>query len=241
MPITGKVLFLLACFIRTSTHLQTLSGNVNCFQTRLVPVRALLALCAQTVHKQIFLVSCLPLEMENKIQFANMLSANPRKCCGKNVIVLLTFPWSFTSVIQLASIIRLFNNKIFFYGVEVVSFTLQPPTWRTRVTLFLWIIWPHKPHHYNRVEIPSGRAKYVSITVNQRDRGLAAPYFVSVHDILQPIICSNISRLKGVILTKFLKPAHSLSFKSPKRFLHTTFLHWSSLPSSPVSSWVPFI
>ena len=114
MQITGKVLFFLACFIRASTLLQTLSGNINCFQTSLVPVRVLLVLCAQTVHKQIFCVSCLPLEMENKIQFANKLSSNPRKCCGKNVIVLLTFPWSFTSVIQLASIIRLLNNKIFF-------------------------------------------------------------------------------------------------------------------------------
>jgi hypothetical protein len=56
----------------------------------------------------------------------------------------------------------------------------QPPTWRTRVSLFvwgitfvqsglggpassyttaglaLWIIWPHKPHHYIKVETPSG-------------------------------------------------------------------------------------
>lgn len=118
MPITGKVLFLFACFIRASTHLQTLSGNINYFQTSLVPVCALLALCAQTVHKQIFRVSCLPLEKENKIQFANMLSANPRKCCGKNVIILLTFPWSLTSVTQLASIIRLLNNKIFLMEVS---------------------------------------------------------------------------------------------------------------------------
>jgi len=106
----GKVLFLLACFIRAGTHLQTLLGNINCFQRSLVPFHALMALCTQTVHKQIFRVSFLPLEMENKIQFANMLSANPRKCCGKNVIVLLTFPWFFMSVIQLATIIRLLNN-----------------------------------------------------------------------------------------------------------------------------------
>jgi len=62
-----------------------------------------------------------------------------------------------------------------------ISFSLihQPPTWRTRVSLFvwvitldvssmggptsshttasigLWIMWPHKPHHYIKVEIPS--------------------------------------------------------------------------------------
>jgi len=59
----------------------------------------------------------------------------------------------------------------------------QPPTWRTRVSLFVWvitfdlkglgdpassyataslalrIIWPHKPHHYVKVETPSGCTK----------------------------------------------------------------------------------
>jgi hypothetical protein len=118
--------------------------------------------------------------MVNKIWFANMLSANPRKCYGKNVIiVLLTFPWSLTSILQHASIIRLPNNKIF-YGGEIVSLTLQPPTWRTRVSLFLCIIWPHKPHHYNKVGIPLGRAKYLSITVYQMDRGLAALYLFMI-------------------------------------------------------------
>jgi len=70
-----------------------------------------------------------------------------------------------------------------------ISFNLlhQPPTWRTRVSLFVWvitinisgtggpsnsyaiasvgywIIWPRKPHRYVKVEIPSGghiRFKY---------------------------------------------------------------------------------
>jgi hypothetical protein len=33
-----------------------------------------------------------------------------------------------------------------------------------------------KPHHHIKVEIPLGRAKYISITVYQMDRGLAALY-----------------------------------------------------------------
>jgi hypothetical protein len=50
------------------------------------------------------------------------------------------------------------------------------------------------------------------------DRGIAAQYFIPVPDILEPVICSNISKSKGVILTKFLKPAPSSSFKSARRF-----------------------
>jgi hypothetical protein len=61
-------------------------------------------------------------------------------------------------------------------------------------------------------------AKYLSVTANRMDDGIAARYFVSVHDILEPIICSNISKSEGVVLTKFLNPARFSSSKSAKRF-----------------------
>jgi len=50
-------------------------------------------------------------------------------------IVLITFPWYFTTIFQLASIIRLLNNKILYWD-EVVSLMLQLPAWRSRISLF---------------------------------------------------------------------------------------------------------
>jgi hypothetical protein len=50
------------------------------------------------------------------------------------------------------------------------------------------------------------------------DGGITTRYFVSLPDILEANICSNISKSEGVILTKFLKPAQSAIFKSAKRF-----------------------
>ena len=38
-------------------------------------------------------------------------------------------------------------------------------------------------------------AKYLSLTANRIGGGITARYFVSVRDILQPIICSEISKL----------------------------------------------
>jgi ATP-dependent RNA circularization protein (DNA/RNA ligase family) len=47
-------------------------------------------------------------------------------------------------------------------------------------------------------------AKYISVKANLMDGAIAARYFVSAPDILEPIICSNISKSEGVILTKLV-------------------------------------
>ena len=75
--------------------------------------------------------------------------------------------------------LRLSEHRFFFPGWGRYPHA-QNPTWRTRVSLFVWvitfdlsglgdpassyataglalrIIWPHKPHHYVKVETPSG-------------------------------------------------------------------------------------
>jgi hypothetical protein len=80
---------------------------------------------------------------------------------------------------NLISIIIGFVTTLLFYGDGVVSPMPQPSSWRTRVSLFVWvitfdlsgmgdpassyatagialrIIWPRKLHHYVKVEIPS--------------------------------------------------------------------------------------
>jgi len=90
---------------------------------------------------------------------------------------------------SLASIIRLVNNKIFFTDVRFLA-SPQHPTWRTRISLFVWvntfdlsgrglptssyttasltlqIILPHKPHHDDKVEIPSGRMNWIGCEKN---------------------------------------------------------------------------
>jgi hypothetical protein len=48
-------------------------------------------------------------------------------------------------------------------------------------------------------------AKYQSVIANQMDGGIATSYHLSVRDMLQPVICSSISKSEGVILTKFLE------------------------------------
>jgi hypothetical protein len=72
-----------------------------------------------------------------------------------------------------------FSQHTFFYGMGLQPHA-QPPTWRTRLSLFVWVItfdlsgmggptssfatagltlgilWPRKPHHYAKVETPSG-------------------------------------------------------------------------------------
>jgi hypothetical protein len=73
-----------------------------------------------------------------------------------------------------------FRDTYIFLRWEVVSLSPNPPTWRTRVSLLVWIIpfdlsgmsgptssyatagialrviWPYEPHHHVKVEIPSG-------------------------------------------------------------------------------------
>jgi hypothetical protein len=49
------------------------------------------------------------------------------------------------------------------------------------------------------------------------DKGIAGRYFVSVRGHLQPVICSNISKSEGFILTTFRKLAPASSFKPAKR------------------------
>jgi hypothetical protein len=79
----------------------------------------------------------------------------------------------------------------------------QPPTWRTSVSLLVWIIpfdlsgmggptssyatagialtviWPHKPHHYVKVETPSGGMKVLSLGKRYpgRDSNQAPPRY----------------------------------------------------------------
>jgi hypothetical protein len=89
-------------------------------------------------------------------------------------------PWPFLRLLSLrpALIVKSFSTVKAFYGVE--PSTLHPPTWRARVSLFVWIIafdlsgmgdptsryatagialsiiWPNKPNHYVKVGIPTG-------------------------------------------------------------------------------------
>lgn len=72
-------------------------------------------------------------------------------------------------------------------------------------------------------------AEYLSVTANWMHGGIADQYCVFVCDILQPIICHNISKSEGVILTKFWRQLHLLASYLPKDFLHSTFLHWESI------------
>ena len=92
----------------------------------------------------------------------------------------------------------MFLNKYMFTGWDCQPHA-QPPTWRTRVSLFVWvitcdlsgtwchtstvttasialrIIWPRKPHHYVKVEIPSvgcNSYKNVSIVTNTQNKTL---------------------------------------------------------------------
>ena len=48
------------------------------------------------------------------------------------------FPWSFTKIIHPASIIWLPNNEVS-PRREGFSLTPQPKTWRTRISLFVWV------------------------------------------------------------------------------------------------------
>jgi hypothetical protein len=93
---------------------------------------------------------------------------------------------------------RSFSTNIFFTGWGFQPHA-QPPTWRTRVSLFVWvitfdlsgkwyhtnsvttastairIIWPHKHHHYVKVGIPSvgwNSYKNVSIVQNTQNKQL---------------------------------------------------------------------
>jgi hypothetical protein len=65
----------LNCISHTCTHCQQ-TVHINGLQTSLVPVCVLLAVCSQTVYKQMFPISCLLWEMENKIQYANTSSVH---------------------------------------------------------------------------------------------------------------------------------------------------------------------
>jgi hypothetical protein len=73
------------------------------------------------------------------------------------------------------------SRHLYFFTVRGCQPLAQPPTWRTRLSLLVCIIpfelsgmggptssyataviplrvvWPHKPHHYVKVETPSGR------------------------------------------------------------------------------------
>jgi hypothetical protein len=75
-------------------------------------------------------------------------------------------------------------ETLIFFTVRGRQPLAQPPTWKTRVSLLVWIIpfdlsgmggttssyatagialrviWPHKPHHYVKVKTPSGDLKY---------------------------------------------------------------------------------
>jgi hypothetical protein len=101
-------------------------------------------------------------------------------------------------VIFAVSRIKGFSTNICFTGWDCQSHA-QPPTWRTRVSLFVWvinfeqsgtwcnnksvttasttlrIIWPHKPHHYIKVGISSVECnsyKNVSAVTNTQNKTL---------------------------------------------------------------------
>jgi hypothetical protein len=81
-----------------------------------------------------------------------------------------------------------FRDICVFFTVRGRQPLAQPPTWRTRVSLSVWIIpfdlsglgdptssyatagialkviWPRKPHHYVRVETPSGGIFYLKVS-----------------------------------------------------------------------------
>ena len=84
--------FLNCVSLRASTHLQTL--HINSLETSLVPVCGLLVVCLQTVHKQMFHISCLLLEMENRIQFANTSSIP----CALHLRQMLRTFWSLLKI-----------------------------------------------------------------------------------------------------------------------------------------------
>jgi hypothetical protein len=100
----------------------------------------------------------------------------------------IPFPCSqvVTYLLNLSEASLRFPEHKFFSGVESYPHA-QPPTWRLRVSHFVWvitfdlsglgdsassyataglavrIIWPHKPHHYVEVGTPSGGHQWFTI------------------------------------------------------------------------------
>jgi hypothetical protein len=103
------------------------------------------------------------------------------------------------------------NNIIILWGCQPHA---QPPTWRTRVSLFVWvitfdmsgmgdpassyatagialrIIWPRKPHHYVKVYLRWG--------------------LITLTPVKYKLVSSVISRLSVVFLRLFMRQLHTL-------------------------------
>ena len=133
--------------------------------------------------------------------------------------------------------LRSFSTNISFTGWHYQPHA-QPPSWRTRVSLLVWIItfdlsgvwyhtsgittasialriiWPRKPHHYVKIGIPSvgcNSCKNVSILKNIQNKTL---HYVPLHHSLKnTTFCTQ--RLQLEFFWQILNYSHSTSHIEP--------------------------
>ena len=110
--------------------------------------------------------------LQSCIMFENSMYQRSIPFPCSQVVVCLSIPSE--------AFLRFSEHSFFFFSGWGRHPHTQPPTWRTRVSLFVWaitfdlsglgdpasnyttaglalrIVWPHKPYHFVKVETPSG-------------------------------------------------------------------------------------